>query len=228
MQSWWVAIFVLIMVTTFAKGDNYQGINNALENSEDAETEIDYRLPTSVMPMAYDITLLLPGKGNFTSFDGTVIIEAFVDEPTNEVVLHVGKITLLSYKINTPSAPWVQPYKTEYDPVTEKYKILMNSTLSSNQNITIAIKYHGDFRDDMIGLYQSSYFDKNGATKYVETQFLLQFHKCNEGIPECLMIQESKCYTDGWLPHNSNQSMRDTFFPVSMSPASKQLLHSEF
>ncbi|XP_043289822.1 uncharacterized protein [Venturia canescens] len=180
MQSMWVSIFiaivVMVLMTPFAKGLVYEDNSNGSENTYESSAEIDYRLPKKILPTSYEINLFLPEKTNFTNFDGSVIIQAFAVEPTDEVVLHVGKITILSYKIHTPSSPSVEAHGVEYDPGTEKYKILLNSTLLANENMTIAIKYRGNLRNDMIGLYRSSYIDKDGEIKWLATTQFQSIH----------------------------------------------------
>ncbi|KYN33599.1 Aminopeptidase N [Trachymyrmex septentrionalis] len=132
---------------------------------------IDYRLPTNIKPLSYDI-MLNPDFNNFT-FSGIAKIEAVVQNSTNTITLHVGnikieKMSLVTYAINSIS----DVIPTSYDNITEKFTITLPRILLVNMNMTISFSYSGILSDNMIGFYKSSYFDENGKLKWLAaTQF---------------------------------------------------------
>jgi len=122
------------------------------------DDSIDYRLPTNVKPISYEI-MLIPKLQEFT-FEGFAKIEAVVERETNNITLHVGNIKIelvnvLSYGLNI---------KTSYNNITEKYTITFPQILPKNKRLMINFSYHGIF-SDMTGIYRSFYFDENGQIK---------------------------------------------------------------
>jgi len=129
--------------------------NQDISQNDDS---IDYRLPTNVKPISYDI-MLIP-KLQDSAFEGFAKIEVVVERETNNITLHVGNIKIksvnvLSYGPNNVS--------TSYDNITEKYTITFPQILTNNKRLTISFSYDG-ILSDMTGIYKSIYFE-NGQTK---------------------------------------------------------------
>lgn len=128
----------------------------------------DYRLPTSVKPISYEIILAPKLQDNFT-FDGTVKITAVVKNETNSITLHVGNIQIISRSILVMGKQNVNDtydiVNDRYDKVTEKYTLIFSRTLPKESKILISFAYNGTLNDNMIGFYRSSYFDKNNQIK---------------------------------------------------------------
>ncbi|KYN14240.1 Aminopeptidase N [Trachymyrmex cornetzi] len=135
------------------------------------DESIDYRLPTNVKPLSYDI-ILIPDFNNFT-FTGTTKIDAVVQNSTNTITLHVGnikidKMSFLTFEESSISSN----FPTSYDDITEKFTITLPRLLLVNTTMTINFAYSGILSDNMIGFYKSSYFDENGELRWLAaTQF---------------------------------------------------------
>ncbi|XP_066591366.1 uncharacterized protein [Prorops nasuta] len=142
-----------------------------------AAQEDDYRLPTSIEPISYDISIepnyptSTTKSAEISTFHGTVIINAVAKQVTNYVILHAGSIELESVNVIKESNEIIiNKYVHKKD--TEKLTITFTKSLSPEENIFITIIYNGRLRDDMIGFYKSSYMDSKGNKNWLGlTQF---------------------------------------------------------
>lgn len=113
----------------------------------------DYKLPKTVIPKAYDLTLY----PNLTDglFKGKVIASVTVKEDVKEIKIHNNGLNITQVDIDGVSA------KTE---MIKKYELLV-ITLSNGGTIEkgekdITIHYDGDMKNRIVGLYTSSYTNK--------------------------------------------------------------------
>lgn len=125
----------------------------------------DYRLPTSIIPLKYDI-YLTPYiiEKNFT-FDGETQIAMKTTRNVSSVVLHANKLTIrnISAKINS-----VQPLKIssyQLNSTTHRLSIYFTTTVIEETKLTIIIHYTGILNNKMEGFYRSSYNDSSGKTR---------------------------------------------------------------
>ncbi|XP_031788189.1 uncharacterized protein LOC100124285 [Nasonia vitripennis] len=140
---------------------------NSDEKSEKAN---EYRLPKSVVPLAYDLRY---SELNFTSFTftGTVDIDATVAEETREIVLNAGNLAVHFPTVTDEKNNSLVVDKIDINRTTEKYWIFMKESLNPSQKIKISLSFDGVLRDDMIGFYRSSYFDGEKERWLASTQF---------------------------------------------------------
>ena len=108
----------------------------------------------------YDLNLS-PDMQNFR-FNGSVSINATVYQETDVIELSVSQMPIFPAEIyvNTNKTPvhYLACTKTE-----SKCLIVLENSLKIKDKIFIPnILFSGSMRDDMIGFYKSSYFDKNG------------------------------------------------------------------
>lgn len=122
----------------------------------------DYRLPTSVKPISYEIALVPKLQDDFT-FNGVVKIIAVVKKETDRITLHAGNIQIISQSVLADNESVIVEHT--YDKITEKYTLNVSKTLKKGSEILIAFEYNGTLSDNMIGFYKSSYFDKDGQIK---------------------------------------------------------------
>ena len=133
---------------------------------------IEYRLPTTIKPIEYDITLH-PHFDTLT-FDGKVTIlldisqEYFNNNLQNNFVLQLNKgdnVTINDAILNVCNGSQLiqyinSDYNTETQIVSIEFGILNTDVLddiNSACNISVYIDYNGILRDDMRGFYISSY-----------------------------------------------------------------------
>lgn len=168
---------IIIFLLLFA---GHEAVNNVNEEAHKANelAVLDYRLPKTVVPTNYEIILAPEFKNDF-KFDGIVHISAYLQNSTNTITLHHGRmdINIVSVivdnrneKVNDTRNEKING--TTYNNKTEKYEIKLDKVLKAGTNITINFEYVGKLRDDMIGFYRSSYVDPKGQIRWLAaTQF---------------------------------------------------------
>lgn len=154
MNLFWNQISTVILLLLFV-GQQTEGI--------DAQQDLDYRLPKTVIPSSYEILLMPELKDDF-KFEGRVHINATVRESTNTIILHHEKMEILKLTV-TRDKESQEIANTSYNNVTEKYEITLKNELIPGTTVLINIAYRGNLRDDMVGFYRSSYFDSKGTLR---------------------------------------------------------------
>lgn len=163
MLTKWKRLFFLIILTLFvAKAISSDEFNATTTSYKEIES-LDYRLPNSVIPTHYELTLMVSPE---LSTRGTVKIKAIVQEETNKIVLHYGKLNI---KVTSVLLKLKQLAikTTAYNPITEKYSITLQNVVKENTEIIIVIVYSGEAQHDLKGFYKMNYFNKKGEPKYV-------------------------------------------------------------
>jgi len=128
---------------------------------------IDYRLPTNVKPIHYQITLNpLIEEPVPETFTGEVIIRVKVLEETGSITLHYNDLTIKSVGITEAINGGIWPVIYMYDEVTHFWVLSLTNggTFKANEEYLIKITYTGHHRDDMYGFYRSSYRDTDNQT----------------------------------------------------------------
>ncbi|XP_041367071.1 aminopeptidase N-like [Gigantopelta aegis] len=131
---------------------------------------IDYRLPTSLTPVHYDIELFpniySSNPKNFT-FSGTVVIEIKVLNSTRTITLHADafNITETSMQLLDGGKRLDLPIitYTHSDDVRQFYVIHLDRELQTGQTFLLTMRFEGEMRHDSVGLYTTYYLD--GETK---------------------------------------------------------------
>lgn len=106
--------------------------------------------------------MFMPVLQNFT-FNGIEKIIAVVEQDTDKIILHVGDIQIDSQSV-VINDTFVYKSKS-YDKVTEKYTIILSKTLKKGSKILISFSFHANLRNDLIGFYKSSYYERNQQIK---------------------------------------------------------------
>lgn len=128
----------------------------------EAET-LEYRLPRTVIPVRYQITLS-PDLEKF-KFDGEVTIEVEVKEPVTEVLLNALELEVHSAKAGNQEAT------IALLPENERLKLTFKDSLKPGKQ-SIFIKFTGALNDKLRGFYRSTYKDAQGNPKVMAvTQF---------------------------------------------------------
>nr|CAD7396262.1 unnamed protein product [Timema cristinae] len=130
----------------------------------------DYLLPTSVVPIHYDIKLIpYLDDDNFT-FDGEVNIKVRAEDVTDVITLHQNdtiieesSVTVTDLITNINLIIVNQTYEALY----HFYRLHLEENLLVGREYEINIKYKGYLRDDMQGLFKSSYTTSDGETRWL-------------------------------------------------------------
>ncbi|KAM0729596.1 Aminopeptidase N [Formica fusca] len=177
MKIFWKHLLLCILIIVFGgntaeKFSSYEDILTQdvdFSQYHEISQNDDYRLPTSVKPISYEIAIVPKLQDDFT-FNGVVKIIAVVKNDTDRITLHAGNIQIISQSVLADNESVIVEHT--YDKITEKYTLNVSKTLKKGSEILIAFEYNGTLSDNMKGFYKSSYFDKDGQIKWLAaTQF---------------------------------------------------------
>lgn len=133
----------------------------------------DVRLPTALEPILYDVELqanmYMGDPTNFT-FEGYVHIKMRVNSATNNITLHINKLTIDNSSLSLTeddggSAPNIDHY--DLDLARQFIIFHLDANLETDKEYTIKINFVGPLTDDLVGLYLSSY-ERGNDTVWVK------------------------------------------------------------
>ncbi|GFG31526.1 hypothetical protein Cfor_07544, partial [Coptotermes formosanus] len=133
----------------------------------------EYRLPPTVTPHLYTITLT-PNYTDYNTFNGEVTILVTALSDVNNISLHYDKITIVERSITEIIGSEIaleEDNNDSYDNTTNIYTLTLsnNQTLTSGRSYFININYTGLLLDDMAGFYRSSYKTADGEERWLAT-----------------------------------------------------------
>lgn len=127
----------------------------------------DVRLPTSVEPLYYDLELqpfMYSGNPDEFSFRGYVSVAILCHQPTDNVTLHANKLNILegSVTFSATSSPAVtssSPAMTSWEEDKERQFLVvhLDREMKVGERYTLTLNFTGPLKDDLHGLYLSSY-----------------------------------------------------------------------
>lgn len=136
------------------------------EQSEEKKMNV-FRLPDNSNPLSYDLWFA-PNMTDWTFKGGAKIIVNVITPNTDTLTLNFNSLTVTSLSVkdvtNTESSRDVPYSSINYVSINEQFEIHFNKALVKNRNYQLNINYTGSIRDDMTGLYKSSYVE-DGVTK---------------------------------------------------------------
>ncbi|XP_022221899.2 glutamyl aminopeptidase [Drosophila obscura] len=132
---------------------------------ERRDDEIDYRLPTALRPVHYEL-YWHPDLDTGT-FTGQEKITISVLEATNQIVLH-------SYLLDVTNVYVLNHDGVEYELEAERQLLIitLQSELAVGASITLGVLFNGKMTDKLVGLYSSTYKSEAGDQRNISsTQF---------------------------------------------------------
>jgi puromycin-sensitive aminopeptidase len=124
-----------------------------------------FRLPTHVVPSAYRIRL--EPDLDAARFDGTVEIDARVEEATFDVALNAVDLELRSVQIHQASGP-SRSGQVALDAEHDRATLHFDDELAVGDYV-ISIAFAGTLNDQLVGFYRSTYTDAEGADHTIAT-----------------------------------------------------------
>ncbi|KAK7913537.1 hypothetical protein WMY93_013748 [Mugilogobius chulae] len=135
-----------------------------------------YRLPDSLLPLSYNLTLrpvLEPNADGLYIFTGNSYVVFKCEKATNLVIIHANKLNLTSINghlamltAEEHSAPIVE--KSWLVPETHYLVLQLQSPLTVGRTYVLQTIFQGELADDLEGFYRSEYIE-NGVKKIVAT-----------------------------------------------------------
>lgn len=123
----------------------------------------DVRLPRSVLPQLYTLEIYPdiyhPDPRNFT-YSGSVDIDVLVVEETNNITLHINKLTVDPNSVrvlNSATFSIIQTGGLTEDKDRQFLVVSVLTPLQKGGNYTLSMSFRGPLTDDLAGLYYSSY-----------------------------------------------------------------------
>lgn len=133
------------------------------DSGNDSRTTVNYRLPDNMVPIHYNIKLIL--QRNFTSFDGETSIDVVICRATRDLRLHALELTIneeVTSLVNSEGVVYT-PKAHNYDNVTEILDLDFDNELPPG-HYTLNIKFVGILNRNMEGFFRTSYTNENNDT----------------------------------------------------------------
>lgn len=128
----------------------------------------EYRLPNTLYPELYNVTLKPNMKEGI--FTGKVQIYMRVENDTTLIILNSQNLNISNIKVfrnytasNYLNAEPIQILNYVNEQLfTQQLRIYLNSEVKTGEKIMAEIDFNGTLNDDMQGFYRSSYLDSDG------------------------------------------------------------------
>lgn len=147
---------------------NYDALEKWLKESmsEQSNDVKDVRLPSSLSPNLYTIEIFpdfYGGDPEKFEFSGHVEIELECKSGTSNITLHAHKLEIdeQSVKVKSTDGSEIQVTGIAYDTVRQFVIVNLDSELKAGNVYYIEIYFKGPLKNDLAGLYLSSYKDGN-------------------------------------------------------------------
>ena len=132
-----------------------------------ADDPASYRLPTTVMPRHYRLTLE-PDLGAAT-FTGEVEIDVSVDAPVTSVVLNAAELAIASATLRPgDGGPGRTPVSITLDEREERAVLAFDAPLGVGP-ATLHLAFTGILNDKLHGFYRSTFTDQSGVERVIAT-----------------------------------------------------------
>ncbi|XP_057331613.1 aminopeptidase N-like isoform X2 [Microplitis mediator] len=175
-----------------------------------------HRLPKNVIPISYDLQLLLPYFSNNYTYHGRVIIDISVIEQTNSIILNYDgldieseKTEFLTYEIDNLTI-----LSQSFDSDKQFFTILFNQKLKIGI-YKLYLYFNGHIRDDLFGFYRSKYKAGNETRWMAVTQFSQTFAR--RAFP-CFDEPYMKATFKLHFGHYRNQTITSNTIPDKITP----------
>ena len=129
-------------------------------------TEADFRLPRSVVPRHYSITIE-PDLENFV-FSGSEIVEVDVQEPVSQVILNSLDLVIDTCELVQLASGRRIATDVVYDRDAERVNLELGEVAEPGP-WQLHMSFRGVLNDELHGFYRSSYTDDSGQEKFLAT-----------------------------------------------------------
>ena len=130
------------------------------------ESEQPYRLPRTVVPSRYDLTLE-PDLDTGT-FDGAIEVALEILEPVTEIVLNANELRLDDATLTAADGSQVEVSKVLTDDEAERATVDLAETAQTGE-WSLKILFRGELNPRLTGFYRSTYKDDEGNTQVIGT-----------------------------------------------------------
>ena len=126
----------------------------------------DLRLPRSVLPMHYDLTVEPNHKTN--QFSGEVFIQLNVSEPTDTIKIHSYLLTVDKITVSDTNGQQLDINDTDYDESRQYHVIQLSSQLGVGA-YQLSMSFNGSLIGKIIGFYKNSYTNPQNQIRWIKS-----------------------------------------------------------
>ena len=128
----------------------------------------ELRLPRSVIPMHYEITLYPDFYGNNAWFYGNETVNIDIIEATRHIMIHINYLNITGTSLEDGSGRSIEINRTfEYKP-NQFLVIETKEMLRQGQKVKLKISFDGSLTRSIVGLYKSVYTNSlTGERRYI-------------------------------------------------------------
>ncbi|XP_014669353.1 PREDICTED: aminopeptidase N-like [Priapulus caudatus] len=139
------------------------------EAEPSASRPTDVRLPRGVVPLHYNVELRPNLDPTVFKFDGWVEILIECRQPTDNVTMHVNKLTTRNGALRSADAYADDDTPTiasvSRDDAKQFLIYELRGKLHAGRRYWIRMDFEGDLEDDLVGLYRSKYTTSTGEVR---------------------------------------------------------------
>lgn len=119
--------------------------------------DVEWRLPKTVVPLSYDLTLTTNVHTGARAFTGFVSINVEVREETDVIRMNIRNLDLMMFRVITDGVAWTE-YSWNNNATTEFLTITNTArSLAVGERHLIEMQYTGQLSTGTTGFYRSSY-----------------------------------------------------------------------
>ncbi|XP_066886007.1 aminopeptidase N isoform X2 [Kogia breviceps] len=138
-----------------------------------------YRLPTTLLPDSYNVTLrpyLTPNENGLYIFTGTSVVRFICKDPTDVIIIHSKKLNYTTTHghmvtlrgVGVSQVPDID--RTELVEPTEYLVVHLKGPLEAGRMYEMESEFQGELADDLAGFYRSEYMEGNVKKVLATTQ----------------------------------------------------------
>src|SRR6266480_1111907 len=139
-----------------------------VDHEPSTDSEATYRLPRSVTPSRYDLTLE-PSLDTAT-FEGHEAITVTVHEPVTEIILNAKELEVLDGSLEAADGSAIDLEKVVLDAGSERVTLGLADTATPGE-WSLRLRFRGTLNDRMVGFYRSRYDDEGASYVVAATHF---------------------------------------------------------
>ncbi|XP_052090870.1 uncharacterized protein LOC127727793 [Mytilus californianus] len=163
--------------------DNYETLEAWLDRTISSQNKggnhiTDVRLPRTVSPQLYTLELLpdiYADDPKDFKISGKVDIVIDCLEATDNITIHINKLTIkkqtIYIKIQSGNQSGPKILRTTEDNDRQFYIMFLSEKLNQGQTYVLSLEFEGPLKDDLAGLYYSSYKRNDKNVYLAVTQF---------------------------------------------------------
>jgi puromycin-sensitive aminopeptidase len=143
--------------------------NPAVSSAVSSASPNPYRLPRTVTPSRYDLTISPDLRGR--NFVGQVSVAVHVNEAVAQIVCNANDVTVHKAWVVDASGTRTDATAISHDNETERVTLTMERTIVAG-DAKIVFEFEGILNDKLCGFYASTYTDESGVVHTIAaTQF---------------------------------------------------------